>query len=394
MLYGFSPAVPQPGMKPKRRSFAGFGRGKLTGNDMIERLAIFLLAMMAVSVTGAPQGYGSPSADLCQTRGNVLGVSRVVEIDTTSGPIFGGGASQPSAVDFLADREVVLTFDDGPLRHYTQRVLKALADECTKATFFMVGRMAVSDPDMVREVATQGHTVALHTWSHKNLGATGSQRMIEDVELGFSAVSKALGRAPAPFFRFPYLASNRSSQDYVRSRGLGAFWVDIDSKDYQTRDAAAVQRRIIRDLEHKGKGIVLMHDIQRSTAHGIASLLQELRQKGFKIVHIVAKGHAETIASYDDQAGRLLAAKQIAAAGNPLANRAATWPANGMVDDSVQRPARRATRKVAAPSNSGGDFFGEILPWSESEPVRRAPPRPAPRIKPPEDRWQIRVFGH
>ena len=98
---------------------------------------------------------------------NVLGVSRVVEIDTSTGPKFGFQYSDANS--FLAEGEVVLTFDDGPLRAYTKPVLEALAAQCTKATFFVVGRMAVADPEMVKEYARRGHTVGTHTWSHANL---------------------------------------------------------------------------------------------------------------------------------------------------------------------------------------------------------------------------------
>lgn len=364
---------------------------------MIKRLASSLAATLAfVLVAATLPANSTPSPDQCLANGAALGVSRVVEIDTSAGPVFGGGSNRPGSIDFLADREVVLTFDDGPLRRYTELVLKALADECTKATFFMVGRMAVADPDMVREVAGQGHTVGIHTWGHHNLATASSARMKDDIELGASAIGKALGRPPAPFFRFPYLASNRSAEAYVRERKLSSFWVDIDSKDYMSRNGAAVQRKIMRDLEQKGKGIVLMHDIQRSTVQLIPSLLQELRQKGFKIVHMVAKAPAETVASYDEQAGRLLAAKQIAAAGSPLATRAVTWPADPIGDEAIHKPVRRPAKKVAAPARSeNNDVFGEFLPWSQPQPVRRAapPPRPAPHRN-PEDRWQIRVFGH
>ena len=115
--------------------------------------------------------------------GGALGVSRVVEIDTSSGPLFGAPYKEPS---FLADGEVVLTFDDGPLRAYTMPVLDALAAHCTKATFFLVGRMAVADPEMVKEYARRGHTVGTHTWSHANLQALTPLKARAEIELGFS----------------------------------------------------------------------------------------------------------------------------------------------------------------------------------------------------------------
>src|SRR6185295_7180082 len=86
---------------------------------------------------------------------DALGVSRTIEVDTTKGPWFGEPLGNP---DFLQHGEVVLTFDDGPAPS-TVPILAALAAQCTKATFFMVGEMATEYPHLVREVIAQGHTV-------------------------------------------------------------------------------------------------------------------------------------------------------------------------------------------------------------------------------------------
>ena len=66
----------------------------------------------------------------------------------------------------LNDKEVVLTFDDGPLPPYTNRILDTLASECVKATFFMVGRMVRGYPTLVRRIYNDGHTVANHSQNH------------------------------------------------------------------------------------------------------------------------------------------------------------------------------------------------------------------------------------
>ena len=97
---------------------------------------------------------------------NALGVARTVEIDTTGGPGF--GFEHFRSHDFLRDKEVVLTFDDGPWPT-TPHVLKALADECVKATFFEIGKHATYYPEIVRQVAAAGHSIGSHTWSHQDL---------------------------------------------------------------------------------------------------------------------------------------------------------------------------------------------------------------------------------
>ena len=96
-----------------------------------------------------------------------IGLARTIEIDTRGGPRF--GQNQYPGQSSLRDREVILTFDDGPHKSLTQPILDALDAHCTKATFFMVGQRALSYPEIVRQVAKRGHTIATHTWTHQDL---------------------------------------------------------------------------------------------------------------------------------------------------------------------------------------------------------------------------------
>jgi ubiquinol-cytochrome c reductase iron-sulfur subunit len=131
--------------------------------------------------------------DACAGDTTKLGVSRTVEIETTGGVDVGG--DKADAKQFLNDGEVVLTFDDGPMRSDTKPIIKALADQCTKATFFMVGQMALADPEMVKEVAAGGNTVGSHTWSHKNIRAISLDRAKQEIE---AAQNVPLAELPDP----------------------------------------------------------------------------------------------------------------------------------------------------------------------------------------------------
>ena len=95
---------------------------------------------------------------------NALGIGRTVEIDTTGGPGF--GFEHFKELDFLRDKEVVLTFDDGPWPVNTPSVLKTLADECTTGIFFPIGKHATYYPEILKQVLAAGHTIGSHTWSH------------------------------------------------------------------------------------------------------------------------------------------------------------------------------------------------------------------------------------
>ena len=82
----------------------------------------------------------------------------------------------------LNDREVVLTFDDGPLPPYTTRILDTLASNCAKATFFIVGRMASSSPELVRRAYREGHTIGTHTENHPiNIASLPTERTEREI---------------------------------------------------------------------------------------------------------------------------------------------------------------------------------------------------------------------
>jgi peptidoglycan/xylan/chitin deacetylase (PgdA/CDA1 family) len=232
---------------------------------------------------------------------NALGVGRTVEIDTTGGPGF--GFEHFKELDFLKDKEVVLTFDDGPWLGNTPAVLKALAEECTTGIFFTIGKHATYYPEILKQVYAAGHTIGTHTWSHQalvNKKLSEDQRK-EEIEKGFSAVKWALGGvAPAPFFRFPALQHPPEMVTYLGERNIAIFSCDLDSFDFKASKAQVVIDNVMRKLEKNGKGIVLMHDFHKHTAEALPELLKRLKAGGYKVVAMRAKAPVQTIAQYDE----------------------------------------------------------------------------------------------
>ena len=226
-----------------------------------------------------------------------LGVSRTVAIDTAGGPGF--GSEQFKAYDFLEPGEVVLTFDDGPWPNHTPAVLAALAAQCVKATFFPVGKHSSWHPEILKQVVARDHTVGSHTWSHVNLAKKSVQDAKDEIENGFSAVAVAAGRPLAPFFRFPGLSQTPELTAYLAQRNIGIFSTDLDSFDFKLRNADKVITSVMSKLDKRGKGIILMHDFQQSTAIALPTLLAQLKAKGFKIVHMKAKDTVTTLPQYD-----------------------------------------------------------------------------------------------
>src|SRR3984957_2949031 len=255
----------------------------------------------AAAGSNAPAAPPSASIAPCDKPGG-LGLSRIVEIDTTGGPGF--GFEHFKQYDFLRDKEVVLTFDDGPWPENTPAVLRALADNCIKATFFEIGEHATWHPEITKEVVAAGMTLGSHTWSHKDLARNPYAKDIElakaEIEMGFSAVHNAAGVPIAPFFSFPALQHPPDLLAYMSERNIGVSSADFDSRDYKMRKPEEVIKSVMTKLEKNGKGIILMHDFRRATAEAMPELLRQMKAGGYKVVHLVPHQMVTTLPKYDE----------------------------------------------------------------------------------------------
>src|SRR5436309_3753450 len=240
----------------------------------------------------------APAAASCPGNPNALGVGRVLEVDTTGGPGF--GFEHFKSHDFLQPGEVVLTFDDGPWPRNTPAVLAALAEQCTKAIFFPIGKHAMWEPGIMKQVVAAGHAVGSHTWSHIDLSKKSTQEAKDEIEKGIGAVHCAAGGPTAPYFRFPALKHPPELITYLGQRHVAIFSTDFDSFDFKMRKPEQVRAAVMAKLKKFGKGIVLMHDFQQATAAAASDLLKDLKAGGYKIVYMKPRDSVKTIASYDE----------------------------------------------------------------------------------------------
>jgi peptidoglycan/xylan/chitin deacetylase (PgdA/CDA1 family) len=228
------------------------------------------------------------SAADCPGHPDAIGTSRTIVVDPRAHPII--GTMQYGKTLPLEDHEVVLTFDDGPLPKYSNRILDILAAHCAKAIFFLVGSQAHANPEGVRKVRDAGHTVATHTQNHPTgMDRLPLDRSRQEIEQGIASVTAALadGTAPAPFLRIPGLRTNDGIEEFAASKGLQIWSADFPADDWRHVSANRVYELAIKRLEAKGKGILLLHDIQPRTVAALPRILHELKVRGYRIVHVV-----------------------------------------------------------------------------------------------------------
>ena len=229
-------------------------------------------------------------ADECPGNPGALGTSRVLAIDPADYTVLGTMQYHNSLP--LADKEVVLTFDDGPLPPHTVRILDILAAECVKANYFIVGGMARAHPELVRRIHKEGHIVGTHSENHpRHFARLPTARMQHEVDQGIASAVAALGdrSAVAPFFRIPGLRRSDGVEDLLVSRGLVTWSADLPVDDWRHISPSEVLKRAMTRLDAKGKGIILLHDIQPATVAAMPELLRRLKAGGYKIVQVVAR---------------------------------------------------------------------------------------------------------
>ena len=228
------------------------------------------------------------SAANCPGHPDALGTSRTLVVDPREHPRI-GTMQYPETLP-LEDHEVVLTFDDGPLPHNSNQVLDILASQCVKATFFTVGRMAQAYPEGVRKLRDAGHSIGAHTQNHPlSMNRMPVERARQEIDDGIASVKAALGDdAPlAPFFRIPGLSRAEGVEDYLASQGIQTWSADFLADDWRHISSSRVYDLAMKRLEEKGRGILLLHDIQARTVAALPRILHELKARGYRIVHVV-----------------------------------------------------------------------------------------------------------
>jgi peptidoglycan/xylan/chitin deacetylase (PgdA/CDA1 family) len=240
-------------------------------------------------ILAAVAGSAAAHAESCP-RKDALGTSRTLAVDAASTPRV-GLKSFPQTLP-LTDHEVVLTFDDGPWLATTPKVLAALAHECARATFFLIGKPASEHPELVRRIAAEGHTIGTHTWTHPSLARIKPGAAVQQIDHGISAVGAALhdgGAATllAPFFRFPGFESTQATLDLLQSRGITVFGADLWASDWNPMTPRQELKIITDRLNGAHKGIILLHDTKAHTAAMLPAFLDYLRQNHYRVVHLV-----------------------------------------------------------------------------------------------------------
>ena len=243
------------------------------------------LALLACSPARAEEA--APASN-CPGHPDAIGTSRTLVVDPRAHPRI-GSMQYPETLP-LQDKEVVLTFDDGPLPKNSNQVIQTLADNCVKATFFIIGQQAKENPEGVRKLIAAGHSVGTHSQHHPlTFHKMSEAQAKQEVDQGIESTKAAMvdPSALAPFFRIPGLLRAPPVEAYLEGQGIQIWSTDFLADDWHHISSAKVYDLAMKRMEEMGKGILLLHDIQPRTVAALPKILHDMKARGFRIVHVV-----------------------------------------------------------------------------------------------------------
>lgn len=180
---------------------------------------------------------------------------------------------------------IALTFDDGPWPQYTEQVLDILKREKVKGTFFVVGKMLEAYPQVAVRVATEGHSLANHTWHHWYHFFNEKAAAFE-IDKTNELIYKTTG-VTTTLFRPPGGILTNGLAAYARKKKFTVVMWSADSKDYTRPSVAGLVNNVMRPS--KPGGIVLMHDgggNRSRTVEALPQIIARFRQQGYKFVTV------------------------------------------------------------------------------------------------------------
>jgi peptidoglycan/xylan/chitin deacetylase (PgdA/CDA1 family) len=179
---------------------------------------------------------------------------------------------------------IAMTFDDGPSAENTPRLLEMLKQRNIKATFFLIGQNAASNPDIVRRILADGHEIGNHSWTHPQLSKLSDDRVTAEITKTQDAIKDASGFSPT-LLRPPYGAITPRQREWIENQfGLNVILWSVDPFDWKRPGASVITQRILSQV--RPGAIILSHDIHKQTVDAMPATLDGLLAKGYKFATV------------------------------------------------------------------------------------------------------------
>lgn len=229
----------------------------------------------------------SPAINLEKTRGSALVKNKKDQAVGKLAPLIWGNG--------LPEKTVVLTFDDGPHRLRTAKILDTLNTYGVKGYFFSVGKNLGSvgkkvklhkrNKKIIKRITDEGHILANHSFSHKELTKLSKENKVIELDNTNKLIKTATG-FDNYLFRPPYGSKNQELEIIAKDQGLSSIMWNVDSMDWADPIPESINERVFKILEKKKRGILLFHDIHKQTVKALPGLLEGLAKRGYRVVTV------------------------------------------------------------------------------------------------------------
>ena len=198
--------------------------------------------------------------------------------------------NQSHALNVSAGREIgnlkttALTFDDGPNRNYTEKLLDGLADRGVKASFFLTGVCLEGNEEIVRRMAEEGHLIGVHCMQHTDLTQMKAEEAMEQLKVTSETIERITGQKPM-YIRPPFGRWSDALDDRVREelQMEPVLW-DVDSLDWKLQHVGKIMEKVMKDVENGD--VILMHDEFPESVDAALGIIDNLMAKGYTFVTI------------------------------------------------------------------------------------------------------------
>ena len=180
---------------------------------------------------------------------------------------------------------IAMTFDDGPHKVNTPRLLDMLKERHIHATFFLIGENVVENQEIVKRILAEGHEIGNHSWSHPQLSLMNDASVRDQLQKTQDAIKTASGGFTPKLMRPPYGAFTARQRNWAHGEwGFTVILWDVDPLDWKYRNADHVKKEILKAAV--SGSIVLSHDIHKTTVDAMPEVLDTLAARGFKFVTV------------------------------------------------------------------------------------------------------------
>lgn len=189
-------------------------------------------------------------------------------------------ADSQAHIEVVEKKKIALTFDDGPDAECTPLLLDGLAERGVKATFFVIGKEAEAQPELMQRIVKEGHMVGNHTYNHVDLKNMTASAARQEIEKANEVIAKYTGEEPC-FLRPPF--GSASSKVEQEMEMIQVLW-SIDTMDWSCKNEEQICNTIYREIEENS--IILMHDEYPATVRAALSVIDNLQKQGYEFVTV------------------------------------------------------------------------------------------------------------